>query len=215
MRRFTILGLMGLVLGTAVAIAALRNADDYWATGMILATPLLFGFALIGALCGVERFRARRLGFAILGGGYFALAFLGLAEPNLNRLPTTKLLAYVHQQVASPQTFTLTVTTSPPASGQTSFIVSNSSSGPFNFVTTTAFVPGSASSGVTPGRWKSLLPGAANYEAFSIVGHCLFALMAGLLGAAIAVGFLRGVSSEKRRSATSRSSDPCSSSEPA
>jgi hypothetical protein len=189
MRRFTILGLMGLVLGMAVAIAALRNADDYWAAGMILATPLLLGVVLIGALCGVERFHARRLGFAILGGGYFALAFLGLSEPNLNRLPTTKLLAYVHQQVASPQTFTFTVTTSPPTTTQTSFVIANSNSTALNFVTTTAPGPVSASSAVTPGRWKSLLPGAADYEAFSIVGHCLFTLLAGLLGAATAQWF--------------------------
>jgi hypothetical protein len=31
-----------------------------------------------------------------------------------------------------------------------------------------------------------MLPGAVNYEAFSTVGHCLVALLAGLLGMAIA-----------------------------
>ena len=35
-------------------------------------------------------------------------------------------------------------------------------------------------------RWKAVLPGAANYESFSVVGHCLFALLAGLLGMVIA-----------------------------
>lgn len=35
LRRFTILGLMGLVLAIAIAIAALRNADDYF--GMVIA----------------------------------------------------------------------------------------------------------------------------------------------------------------------------------
>ena len=49
MRRFTIIGLMALVLGMAVAIAALRNADDYWAGGFILATALLIGVAALGA----------------------------------------------------------------------------------------------------------------------------------------------------------------------
>ena len=67
---------------------------------MILATPFLLGVALIAALCGEERSRVSRLGFAILGGGYFVLAFLGLSEPNLITLPTSRLLAYVHQQVA-------------------------------------------------------------------------------------------------------------------
>ena len=55
MKRLTILSLMGLILVLAVAVAALRNADVYWASGMILATPMLFGVALIGALCGGER----------------------------------------------------------------------------------------------------------------------------------------------------------------
>ena len=32
-RRLTILSLMGLVLVLGVAIAALRNADDYWGAG--------------------------------------------------------------------------------------------------------------------------------------------------------------------------------------
>jgi hypothetical protein len=36
MRRFTILGSVVLILGAAVAIAALRNADDYWAGGMMV-----------------------------------------------------------------------------------------------------------------------------------------------------------------------------------
>ena len=47
MRRFTILGLMGLVLGLAIAIAALRNADDHWAGGLLLATALLIGVAAL------------------------------------------------------------------------------------------------------------------------------------------------------------------------
>ena len=33
--------------------------------------------------------------------------------------------------------------------------------------------------------WKAVLPGAINFRAFSTVGHCLLALLAGLLGAMI------------------------------
>jgi hypothetical protein len=197
MKRLTILSLMGLVLALAVAIAALRNADDYWAGAMILATPLLFCVAAIGALCGEDRSRDRRLGFAILGGGYFALAFLGLSDQNLSRLPTVRLLAYVHQRVSPPQTFTFTVTggsSAAPASPGT-IILASTRPGPLNLVTTTtttsAPTPDPASTAVTSNRWKSLLPGAANYEAFSIVGHCLFALLAGSLGAMIARWFRR------------------------
>jgi hypothetical protein len=73
MRRLTLPGLMGLVLGLAVAIAALRNADDYWAGGLLLATALLIGVATLGAF-----YHSGRLGFDVFAGGYFALAFLGL-----------------------------------------------------------------------------------------------------------------------------------------
>jgi len=189
MRRFTILGLMGLVLALAVAIAAFRNADDFWAGGMILATPLLLCVALIGALCGQERSRSPRLGFAILGGGYFTLAFLGLSEPNLARLPTTWLLHYVHQQVAPPQTYTFTGTYLPGPPSRATVSVSNRNPVKLNFVATPSPMSASANPVVSSNRWKSMLPGAANYEAFSIVGHCLFALLAGLLGAAIAQWF--------------------------
>ena len=192
MRRFTILGLMGLVLGVAVAIAALRNADDYWAGGLMLATALLIGVVTLGAVYHSGRRRAGRLGFAVFGGGYFALAFLGLSDQNLAKLPTTWLLAYVHQRVAPPQSFIFTVhgRHGPGQTGQGTILTSNVTPGPLantvTATTTSQFALASGVSGDTSTRWKSLLPGAANYEAFSVVGHCLFALLAGLLGMIIA-----------------------------
>src|SRR5258708_641851 len=99
MKRFTILSLMGIVVVLAVGIAALRQADDDWAGGMLRATPLFLCTALVGGLCGKEASRSRRLGFASFGWAYFALAFLGLSDDNLARLPTSRLLQYVHQQV--------------------------------------------------------------------------------------------------------------------
>ena len=201
MRRFTILSLMGLVLVLALAIAALRNANDYWAGGLLLTTPLLLCGALVGASCGEGRSRARRLGFAVFGWAYFALAFLGLSEGNLAKLPTSWLLISIHQRVAPLQTFTYTVTgTMSGQMGQGTVFVSSGSPGPMaNTLTATpnarwvaANPPGPA---VAQG-WKAILPGAANYDAFSTVGHCLFALLAGLLGAVIARRF------ERRRAAT-------------
>jgi hypothetical protein len=197
MRRYSILRLMGFILVLAVGLAALRDANDQWAGGMILATSLLIGIATLGGLFGADRLRAGRLGFAVFGGGYFALAFLGLSEGNLSKLPTTWLLAYVHQRVSPPQTYTFTVTGSAPGqTGQGLVLMSNVRPGPIaNTVTTTTTSQASMASTVDPAianRWKSLLPGAANYESFSVVGHCLFALLACLLGAAIARRFERG-----------------------
>ena len=59
MRRFSIRALMGRVLALAVGLAASCGANEYWAGGLLLATPLLFGIALIGGLCGKVRSRAR------------------------------------------------------------------------------------------------------------------------------------------------------------
>lgn len=193
-RRYSILSLMGLILVLAVGIAALRDANDHWAGGLLLATPTALGIALIGGLCGAERKRARRLGFAVLGGSYFALAFLGLNE-NLSKLPTTRLLTYIHQQVAPPQTFTVTFTGALPTSiNPGTIIMQNIQPGPVPNTTTTtvtsrAWLATPANTPAATNRWQAMLPGAANYEAFSAVGHCLFALLAGLLGSVIALRF--------------------------
>jgi hypothetical protein len=193
MRRFTILSLMGLVLGVAVAVAALGNADDYWAGGLMLATALLVGVVTLGAVYHTGRRRAGRLGFAVFTGGYFALAFLGLSDQNLAKLPTTWLLVYVHQRVAAPQTFTVTLTSFAPGSTvlpDATRSMNNVTPGPsantIKTTTTSPFTVASTLTGNTSTRWQTLLPGAANYEAFSAVGHCLFAVLAGLLGMVIA-----------------------------
>src|SRR4051794_8501084 len=102
MRRFSILGLMGLIVALAIGLAALRGANEYWAGGLLLATPVLLCVALVGALCGKKRSRAGRLGFAVFGGAYFALAFLGLSEANLAKLPTSMLLRFVTERVVPP-----------------------------------------------------------------------------------------------------------------
>lgn len=41
-------------------------------------------------------------------------------------------------------------------------------------------------------KWKVILPGATNYEAFQAVGHCLLALIAGLMGAFVGRRFGKG-----------------------
>jgi hypothetical protein len=189
MRRFTILGLMGLVLGIAVATAALRNADDSWAGGLILAMAAFIGLVTLSAFYSSGRRRAGRLGFVVFGGGYFALVFLGLSDYDLAVLPTTRLLAYVNQRAAQPWTFAFT-TAAPGPMGQGTVLLSNVTSGPMpNTVTTTTtsqFVAPIVASATASARWRSALPGAANYSAFTAVGHCLFAVVAGLCGMVVA-----------------------------
>jgi hypothetical protein len=193
MRRYTILGLMGLVLSVAVAVAALRNADDYWAGGLLLATPLLIGVVALGAIYHSGRRRAARLGFVIFAGGYFALAFLGLSDRNLPKLPTTWLLSYVEERVL-PAAYTVMVRGGAPVRAVPGNVVlSNVTPGPTaNTLTTTTVSRITAANVVsvdTSARWRLLLPGARNRDAFSAVGHCLFTVLAGVLGMVIARGY--------------------------
>jgi hypothetical protein len=200
MRRFTILSLMGLIVGVAIAVAALRNADDYWAGGLMLATVLLLGMATLGAFYHSGRRRASRVGFVVFCGGYFALAFLGLSDRNLAKLPTTWLLLFVHERVAPPQTYSVTFTT--PATGPGTILLSNVSPGPvtgaFTTATTSQISVAGAVNANRSARWTAMLPGAANYEAFSAVGHCEFALAAGLLGIVIARRYQARLTSQSR-----------------
>jgi hypothetical protein len=195
MRRFTILGLMGLILGVAVAVAALRNADDYWAGGFLLGTALLIGVATLDAFYHSGRRRANRLGFVVFAGGYFTLAFLGLSDQKLAKLPTSWLLSYVHQQVAPPQAFALAYSVAPPVQGPARIRTANSVAVTRKIATTSTTTPSiltqpynvtSASTREPSTTWTVLFPGAANFDAFSAVGHCLFALAAGALGIVIA-----------------------------
>src|SRR5262249_32017559 len=84
--------------------------------------------------------------------------------------------------------------------GQGTVLLGNGSPGPItSTITTTPNARWIAANppGLTSAQgWKAILPGAANYDAFSTVGHCLFALLAGPLGAVIARRF------ERRRAAT-------------
>ena len=210
MRRFTILSLMGVVLALALALAALRGADDNWAGGLLLATPLLCGVGLIGARFGRERSRASRTGFAVIGGGYFALAFLGLSDGNLAKLPTTRLLQFAHERVIGPVTYSVVFSTLTTSNQRGVILTQDVSKADLGVAVSAATVqtggPSPANSvtlaadsltlAAPVNTWKVLLPGAANRDSFNAVGHCLFALLAGLLGAFIAGRF------EKQRLAT-------------
>jgi hypothetical protein len=82
--------------------------------------------------------------------------------------------------------------------------LANSSPIPLGVVATnvSSAVPRLTNPIAVSGRWKAVLPGATNYEAFSIVGHCLFALLAGLLGASIAQWFRRRAERANQRAQT-------------
>ena len=94
MRRFTIRGLMGSVIVLALAFAALRNADDYWAGGVVFVTLALMATAVLAIFYERGRSQAGWLGFLVFGGSYLALSLgqLPSAEVSPN-LPTTRFMS--------------------------------------------------------------------------------------------------------------------------
>jgi hypothetical protein len=90
MRRFSISTLMAFILVSAVGLAALRNANEWWAGAMLLVAIAAVGIALAGAVIMRGRERCRRATFAFFGGGYLALTFApGFSTEVGPRLVTT------------------------------------------------------------------------------------------------------------------------------
>jgi hypothetical protein len=108
--RFSILGLMALVLFVGVGFAALRYATGWWSSGVFTAT--LIGLALSGAYAAHRRGPRRAFwsAFVAFGVGYMILAFGPWCEDSIRpRLITSKMidLAYPRfTQYGSPLLFT-------------------------------------------------------------------------------------------------------------
>jgi hypothetical protein len=88
--RFSIAGLMGIVLVTAIGLAALRSSSETWSGVLFLATLGAFGIALVGAFCRSGSARGGWIGFAVFGWIYLSAA----CWPNDHwpKLPTQRLL---------------------------------------------------------------------------------------------------------------------------
>jgi hypothetical protein len=86
--RFSIAGLMGIVVVAAIGLAALRNASETWAGVMLLFTFGVLLLAVVGVVCRGEAERAWWLGFALFGWGYMALALWSLSNNRAASLPT-------------------------------------------------------------------------------------------------------------------------------
>lgn len=187
MRRVSIAALMLVVLVCAVAVAALRQASDAWAGGLLMLTLAVLGSAVFGAVYRREGRRAFWLGFAAFGWGYLALA-MGpwFAEQVAPKLPTTLLLNYAHA-CAHPE---------PPDAAYwlLSRRLSTRQAGSPN-PRGLALALGDGTTGSRPAPLSLSLglavTGPTNLEQFARIGHCLFALVAAVAGGLIARGFQR------------------------
>jgi hypothetical protein len=94
--RFNIASLLGVILVLGVGIAALRESDDLWESGVFILT---LAALLISILLAVHRTESRRafwIGFAMFGWTYLGFALVPSIE---SRLITTKALAFVRSKV--------------------------------------------------------------------------------------------------------------------
>ena len=100
--RFTIVGLMTLVLAVAVAFAAVRNADPTWSGVLALLTYGTLGVAILGIVFRSGAERAWWFGYFLFGWGYLRLA--PWAFSHADGSPTRLLLLWIRRKSGSPPT---------------------------------------------------------------------------------------------------------------
>jgi hypothetical protein len=193
MPRLSIRSLMALIVVAGVSLAALRNANAIWAGMLLMVALAAVGVAVMGTVILRGKERYWWAGFAFFGGGYLALTFApSLGDTFRPRLGTSLLLEYVHARVADSSISSFEVSRADPSS--VLFRV-RTSDGAVHDRTVARSVyestPGEEIvAAIAPAnRWRAALPGAANHDQFLNVGHCLFSLLAGLLGGAVALWF--------------------------
>jgi hypothetical protein len=218
MHRYSIRTLMAVILVSAIGLAALRNANGIWAGLMMQFALAAVGVAVIGAVISRGSERYWWTGFWVFAGGYLVLVFApGVSTEISPKLLTTQFLAYVHSQVtvsdrdafrASLITYQRTRRQLQNSSQQTKdpndpalvALRAKLTSEHGDIRSTASALKNSALrsppavffSSILPApanRWRAMLPGAANAEEFSRVGHSLFALLAGLVGGTVALWF--------------------------
>jgi len=189
-RRFSIASLMAFVLIFGVGLAALRNASELWAGMMLLVALGVVGAAVLGAIILRGRERAWWSGFALFAGGYMALA-VGpwLSDRFQPQLGTTHLLQYVHGRL---------IPDPAPTAGQLQEL-RDMRSGLVAQLDISKRHARSASDPLVRHMRRELegvdyqlaaaKAATLPYDQFEGVGHCLFALLAGVVGGLVATWF--------------------------
>jgi hypothetical protein len=191
MRRITIARLMLAVSLCAVGMAALHAASDLWASIMLGLTLLVLGVSILGWLQRRGPARAFWQGFAVFGWGYVMVGVAPWVEDTVvPRLPTTWAIAHAHARIYQ---------STPPNSQQ---MITNYA----EFADTSSAVRSAApaqskrielvidnSLAMRPDLARRYIArfvgGSSNYEPFLRIGHCLFTILAGLVGASICCVF--------------------------
>jgi hypothetical protein len=104
MRRFSVRSLMIFIVGAAVGLAALRNANDYWATAMATVVVVAVATSIVGSLTLRGRARYEWAGFAVFSAVYLAVAVgTVLSDRFKEYFGPTVALEYVQSKVSGDQ----------------------------------------------------------------------------------------------------------------
>jgi hypothetical protein len=170
--RFSIAGLMGIVVVAAVGLAALRNASETWAGMILLLTCGVLALAVVGVVCRAGSERAWWLGFALFGWGYLVLAFGFWPEDRSPRLPTLVLLDMVSRQLG----------VTPPSNGGMGGMGGGMMGGSTSGMRSVGVSLVTAQFGGLGGSLTPVGTGAGNGGSYALIGHCLWALLLAILG---------------------------------
>jgi hypothetical protein len=191
MRRFSVRTLMVLIVGAAVGLAALRNANVYWAATLVAVVLAAVATSLTGAMTLRGREQCGWAGFAIFSTVYlvgavaseFSLSFRELFGP-------TAALEYVQSKVSGDRSDPWLRERASLLQLMVALQQSVDEQKCRQWVALKARVDWldaqqAQASRDSADRWRSWLSGAANVGEFGCVGHCLFALLSGLIGTVV------------------------------
>jgi hypothetical protein len=168
-------GLMVLVIIVGIGIAALRDATETWAGIVLLLTLGLLAVSILGVLYRNGGRRAWWVGFALFGWGFAALTLAPWSKPE--KLPTRVLLNSLYARMSHRKVVTMEPFAASAGLDEGQFIVLDPS-------------PSHESlPGVPQGSDAVFAIGSIDLKAFRAIGHCLFALVAGVVGGFVARWF--------------------------
>jgi hypothetical protein len=176
--RFHLDSLVIVVLVIGVSLAALRESNEAWDSGVF---TLVLAVLLASVLLAVHRTEERRaywLGFALFGAAYLGLTLIPAIE---SRFITTKALAYIDSKVPRSMTRADALYDLLVVNGQPNALYLDKGNGTFQDVTATVGLDYTANGTLVLNKSAGLrLVGAT--ENFTRIGHSLIALIAASIG---------------------------------
>src|SRR5262249_32339246 len=176
---------MAFIVVSAVGLAALRNANELWAGLMLLFTLEAVGAAILGVILTRGRERAWWLGFAFFGAGYLALTVAPWVS-HLTRLQlgTPHLIGHLRRLMfASDEQHLLAEKQQVDTELANLRAMTGKSSNDPVVISLTR------SSRAIQAQLTANRNARLRYDEFQRVGHCLVALLSGLVGGTIGVWF--------------------------